>query len=112
MLLAVLALEHSIMAISKDDKMQVVYFRLSDARNDRQPGTVMTASLFARFNDFVDDFNMRSEEQSGRAVLVAENVAQFEFPERLREPMGVYIDDARRRLELTLADANWPPRAE
>lgn len=100
------------MAAKNDDKMKLVYFRLSDARNDRQPAGVMTASLYSRFEDFVAEFNLRSEEQGGRAVLVAENVAQLEFPERLLEPMGVYIDDARRRLELALAETVWPPGTE
>src|SRR5579871_1460017 len=100
------------MALSKDEQMHVVYFRLSDARGDRQPGHVMTASLFARFNNFVDEFNMRAENQGGRAVLVAEDVAQLEFPQRLREPLGQYIDDARANFELTLAEVIWRPRTE
>ena len=79
----------------------VVVFKMSDARNDRNPFGI-GVNLARRFQNFVAEFNLRSNEQGGHAMMTGDDLVRISFPARFDRVMALYIDDAREGQELKL----------
>jgi len=91
--------------MSTADEEVTVEFKMSDARNDRNPYGI-GVNLARRFDNFVAEFNLRSNEQGGHAVMTDQDLVRISFPARFDRVMALYIDDAREAQELTLKSAD------